>query len=196
MSQIVKHALFGLAVLGICAAWQVPHCGAQSASSTDVKEPSKKVGRLKSASLRLMEKPFEPIVELEESEMEIRDQDGTESEDFPGVLNRENTQAKVIKESTGFRLPRYFAGLVDTEQRSQIRDIQLQFRSRMAQLEGELEMLRRQEQLEMEQVLTASQRKLLDMKRQQSKISSVASSFVKVSPTEHPDPSESAALED
>lgn len=69
--------------------------------------------------------------------------------------------------STGntLRLPRYFAGLVDQRQREAIYARQLEFRSRIAELEEELARVRQDELMALEELLTDSQRKLLSQKR-------------------------------
>jgi hypothetical protein len=67
------------------------------------------------------------------------------------------------------RLPRYFSGLVDQQQRMLIQEIQVRYRSRIAELAKEMELLRGQQMREMEQVLTDAQLKLLNKKREQSR---------------------------
>lgn len=75
---------------------------------------------------------------------------------------------KAANASNNLRLPRYYSGLVDQAQRAQILEIQLQYRTRISELEEELSRLRADESQALEKVLTESQRKLLDRKRTQA----------------------------
>lgn len=70
--------------------------------------------------------------------------------------------------SNNLRLPRYFSGIVDQQQRDQIHAIQLEYRTKIAELEEELNRTRQDELQALERVLTDSQRKLLEKKRAQS----------------------------
>ncbi|MFO0942782.1 MAG: hypothetical protein U0930_18745 [Pirellulales bacterium] len=74
------------------------------------------------------------------------------------------------KSSTAtLRLPRYFSGIIDQEQREQIQSIQLEYRTKIDELEKELARVRQDEMQSLEKVLTESQRKLLEKKRNQGK---------------------------
>jgi hypothetical protein len=68
------------------------------------------------------------------------------------------------------RLPRYFSGIVDQQQRIVIQEIQRRYRNQIEALETELELLRGQQLREMETVLTDSQLKLLNQKREQTRM--------------------------
>jgi len=68
------------------------------------------------------------------------------------------------------RLPRYFSGIVDQQQRMVIQEIQRRYRNQIEALETELELLRGQQLREMEAVLTDSQLKLLNQKREQTRM--------------------------
>jgi TolA-binding protein len=65
-------------------------------------------------------------------------------------------------------LPRFFAGLVDDEQREQIYAIQASYQDQIEALEKELATLKEAELSEMEKVLTAAQRKELETLRSES----------------------------
>jgi hypothetical protein len=123
--------------------------------------------------------------------------DGQEREDIDGRPSNSNgaskskAAVKLPKRPAYLRLPRYFAGLVDEQQRSQIQEIQLQFRSRITKLEQELGELKQEEQQAIEQVLTPAQRKLLDKKRLPS-----AASDVELDTSDHVDPSSDRTPED
>ncbi len=67
------------------------------------------------------------------------------------------------------RLPRYFSGIVDEDQREQCLAIQLEYRQKVAELEEELSRVRQDEMTALEKVLTDSQRKLLEKKRSEGK---------------------------
>jgi len=108
-------------------------------------------------------------------------QDAVESEDFPGQTNSKATAPRVSKGPSAARLPRFFGGIVDQQQRLQIQEIQLQFRDRITELDAKLKALRQEELQAMEQVLTASQRKLLEKKRQESRPTRIATSKSPVS---------------
>jgi hypothetical protein len=130
------------------------------------------------------------------SEPVAEQRDGQESEDIDGPSNsngasKSKAGVKLPKRPAYLRLPRYFAGLVDEQQRSQIQEIQLQFRSRITKLERELGELKQEEQQAIEQVLTPAQRKLLDKKRLPS-----AASGVELDPSDHVDPSSDRTPED
>lgn len=86
--------------------------------------------------------------------------------DEAGRLQLERGQRPTIS----VRLPRYFAGIVDQQQRSVIQAIQLRYRHQIEALEKELESLRGQQLHEMEAVLTESQLKLLNQKREQARL--------------------------
>jgi hypothetical protein len=94
--------------------------------------------------------------------------------DEPEESTRSETQPITMR-STTMRLPRYFAGIVDQQQRMLIQEIQLSFRDRIELLEQELEQLRLEQMTEIEGVLTEAQRKLLDQKRDQSRMARAAS---------------------
>ena len=68
--------------------------------------------------------------------------------------------ASASKAATG-RLPRYFASLVDEEQREEIYEIRISFREKFEALEKELAELKESEMSAMEKVLTTTQRKKL-----------------------------------
>jgi Spy/CpxP family protein refolding chaperone len=61
----------------------------------------------------------------------------------------------------GGRLPRFFASLVDDEQRQQMYEIRESYRPQIEALEKQLDELRAKELTAMEKVLTAAQRKQL-----------------------------------
>lgn len=67
------------------------------------------------------------------------------------------------------RLPRFFSGIVDQQQREAIYAVQLEYRARIAELEEELARVKQDELAKMESLLTDSQRKLLAKKRTQSR---------------------------
>jgi Spy/CpxP family protein refolding chaperone len=69
--------------------------------------------------------------------------------------------AAAKQEMSGGRLPRYFAGLVDDEQREEIYQIQLKYREQIQELEKELAELEQEQLGAMEKVLTTTQRKEL-----------------------------------
>lgn len=71
--------------------------------------------------------------------------------------------------SSKLRLPRYFSGIVDEDQREQCLAIQLEYRQKVAELEEELSRVRQDEMSALEKVLTDSQRKLLEKKRTEGK---------------------------
>ena len=71
--------------------------------------------------------------------------------------------------SSKLRLPRYFTGIVDEDQREQCLAIQLEYRQKVAELEEELSRVRQDEMTALEKVLTDSQRKLLEKKRSEGK---------------------------
>ncbi|MEM8667825.1 MAG: hypothetical protein AAGG48_09940 [Planctomycetota bacterium] len=65
------------------------------------------------------------------------------------------------QESVGGRLPRYFASLVDDEQREEIYQIQAKYRKQITELEEELAELEMEQLEAMEKVLSTTQRKEL-----------------------------------
>lgn len=74
------------------------------------------------------------------------------------------------------RLPRYFASLVDQEQRDEIYQIRATYREQLAALEQELADLKEAEMSAMEKVLTTTQRKKLDEMRASAEKSAKAKS--------------------
>lgn len=91
----------------------------------------------------------------------------TESE-VQSSANKQAVKPTTSKKIPVLRLPRYFAGLINQDQRIQIQDIQLEYHSKIAELEEELKSLKRSEMDALEQILTPSQRKLLEKKRLQA----------------------------
>ena len=63
------------------------------------------------------------------------------------------------------RLPRYFAGLADERQRAEIHKIQAEYQDQIDRLEKELAALVQAQRTAVEAVLTDSQRKLLQKRR-------------------------------
>ncbi len=87
----------------------------------------------------------------------------------------ESLQPKSKQMLTG-RLPRYFASLINEEQRQAIYRIQHSVRQEVDMLEQQLASLKRSEMTQIESVLTAAQREQLELLR--SKTSSSSSSSV------------------
>jgi hypothetical protein len=79
-----------------------------------------------------------------------------------------NPELKVTSESRGTvkgRLPRYFASLVNSEQRIEIYLIQAKFRDQISELKQQLEKLESKQMQDIEAVLTTGQReKLFDFR--------------------------------
>lgn len=75
--------------------------------------------------------------------------------------SKSGKSAAVKKEAGSGRLPRYFASLVNEEQRDEIYQIQLKYREKIEELEKELAELEMEQLEAMEKVLTTSQRKEL-----------------------------------
>ena len=100
-------------------------------------------------------------------------QDGAKSkiDSAKSAATSANTKSSPSNKASGnvLRLPRYFSGIVDQEQREQIQAIQLEFRTKIEELEKELARVRQDEMQSLEKVLTESQRKLLEKKRAQGK---------------------------
>jgi hypothetical protein len=101
-------------------------------------------------------------------------EESTRPETQPITTQPITTQPTTMRPAT-MRLPRYFAGIVDQQQRMLIQEIQLSYRDRIELLEQELEQLRLEQMTEIEGVLTGAQRKLLDQKRDQSRMARAAS---------------------
>ncbi|MBX3422834.1 MAG: hypothetical protein KF752_14870 [Pirellulaceae bacterium] len=78
---------------------------------------------------------------------------------------KQATDIDALPEAPVGRLPRYFAGLVDPEQRDRIRELQADFRQRIEELTQQLDRLKQEELAACEEVLTDAQRKLLQRKR-------------------------------
>lgn len=74
-------------------------------------------------------------------------------------MTSKSTSTKAIK-LTG-RLPRYFAAIVDNEQRQEIYQIQANYAKEIDELEKKLEALKAKETSEIEKVLTSTQQKKL-----------------------------------
>ena len=95
---------------------------------------------------------------------------------------------KPAEQSVSFRLPRYFASLVDDEQREKLKKIQAGYHARIVSLRMELDELEQEQLKEMERVLTTSQRKSLlqlrgDAGRNVSRSSSTSKSRTKSRPS-------------
>ena len=96
--------------------------------------------------------------------------------------------SKRTEQSVSFRLPRYFASLVDDEQRAKLKKIQAGYHARIVSLRMELDELEQEQLKEMERVLTTSQRKSLlqlrgDAGRKVSRSSSTSKSRTKSKPS-------------
>ena len=73
--------------------------------------------------------------------------------------------AEVEVGKVSFRLPRYFAAIIDSEQRAEIQEIQASYHERIAALQQQLDELEAAQLKELEGVLTAAQRKTLAERR-------------------------------
>ena len=86
---------------------------------------------------------------------------------------QENSERKVTsdsRETVKGRLPRFFASLVNNEQRIEIYLIQAKFRDQISELKQQLEELESKQMRDIEAVLTAEQReKLLDFRNSSRK---------------------------
>ncbi len=90
-----------------------------------------------------------------------------------------STKGKTTRNSG--RLPRYFASLVDDEQRQEIYKIQASYREKIEELEAELAKLEVAQMSEIEEVLTATQLKKLSGLREDAAASSAPKSAAKAS---------------
>jgi hypothetical protein len=89
------------------------------------------------------------------------------------TMDSNNSLLMGEQRSNNLRLPRFFAKLVDEQQRESILAIQLEYQSRLNELERELERVRQDEVAAIEKVLTDSQRKLLSQRRAEAKAKSL-----------------------
>lgn len=80
--------------------------------------------------------------------------------------NRTADSAETQKRT--FRLPRYFSSIVDDEQKSEIREIQISYYDKIQALRTELAELQAEELEELEAVLTSTQRKTLNEMRSEA----------------------------
>ncbi|MDG2219962.1 MAG: hypothetical protein P8L85_01180 [Rubripirellula sp.] len=81
--------------------------------------------------------------------------------DKKSTSRKTSKSAAAKQEMSGGRLPRYFAGLVDDDQREEIYQIQSKFREQIQELEKELAELEQEQLGAMEKVLSTAQRKEL-----------------------------------
>ncbi len=86
-----------------------------------------------------------------------------ESKSEKSKSGKKSEAAETAKVS--FRLPRYFASIIDDEQRSEIQEIQASYHDKIVALQQELDELEAAQLKKMEGVLTAAQRKTLDEMR-------------------------------
>ena len=86
------------------------------------------------------------------------------------TTNSERGATSVSRETVKGRLPRYFASLVNSEQRIEIYLIQAKFRDQIAELKQQLEKLESKQMQDIEAVLTTGQReKLFDFRNSSRK---------------------------
>ncbi len=86
------------------------------------------------------------------------------------TTNSERGAETATRETVKGRLPRYFASLVDSEQRIDIYLIQAKYRQQITELKQELEKLETKQMQDIEGVLTADQRdKLVEMRKSSRK---------------------------
>lgn len=121
----------------------------------------------------------------EKSTRSSRGSKATASRDMSAETKSAETKSRksaTARQGPSGRLPRYFASLVDEEQRAEIYEIQDSFREKLAALQKELAELKESEMSAIEEVLTATQRKkLAEMRASAGKSTSSKASTSKAS---------------
>ena len=76
--------------------------------------------------------------------------------------SKSTEKSEAVETTTvSYRLPRYFASIIDDEQRSEMQEIQASFHEKIAAIQQELDELEAARMKALEGVLTTSQRKML-----------------------------------
>lgn len=85
----------------------------------------------------------------------------SDSDDSRVSVSKASRSESASRAAPKGRLPRYFASLVDKDQRAEIYEIRASFRKKLETLQKELAELKESEMASIEEVLTATQRKKL-----------------------------------
>ncbi len=96
-------------------------------------------------------------------------QDKTQNKTQGANAPSEQGVASDSREAVKGRLPRYFASLVNSDQRTEIYRIQAKFRDQIAELKQQLEKLESKQMQDIEAVLTTGQREKLNDFRNSSR---------------------------
>ena len=125
-------------------------------------------------------------------------QEKTQERPLGGKGNSEGKVTSDSRETVKGRLPRYFASLVNSEQRIEIYLIQAKFRDQISELKQQLEELESRQMRNIEAVLTPAQReKLFDFRNSsRKKQSREANAGERRNPTEasHDSPNQTSSI--
>lgn len=162
MFNKLRKATLATLVCGLAFCAGLPSSTAQDQSDISGKSPTKSSASSKAPGSKSTQAKSKP----QQESVQVKNAEPTKSNTKPSTAK----SASQAKGATGnLRLPRYFSGIIDQEQREQIHSIQLEYRTRIDELEKELALVRQDEMQALEKVLTDSQRKLLEKKRSQAK---------------------------
>ncbi len=153
MFRSIGHSFLILALASVCTAAIAQE--KPSESSRDGKTPAARSSSSKSAAA----KPS-----------------SSESDSAQASSGTKRGKSTTTGKKLAGRLPRFFASIVDQEQRDEIYQIQATYREKLAALEQELAELKEAEMSAMEGVLTTAQRKKLDEIRASAEKSAKAKS--------------------
>jgi hypothetical protein len=180
MSKKMSANVVAVVVCGVAALMLLPLTTAQEktngqtkkSATADSSAPSKTVAKSTQSA-----KPAATKVVSDKSveKLSSNDEAPAKSINVDKTSKSSKTAAESPKASGNtLRLPKHFSGIVDQAQREAIYVIQLEYRSKIAELEEELARVRQDELSALEELLTDSQRKLLVKKRAQAQESAKA----------------------
>ncbi len=162
MFSKLRKATLATLVCGLAFGAGLPSSTAQDQRDMSAMSPTKSSTSSKAPGSKSTQAKSKP----QQESVQVKNAEAIKSNPNPSTAK----SASQAKGSTGtLRLPRYFSGIIDQEQREQIHTIQLEYRTKIDELEKELARVRQDELQALEKVLTDSQRKLLDKKRTQAK---------------------------
>lgn len=180
MSKVSRNLVIALAVCSATVFLNLPSLGAQDgakkASLTAMKTAATsgvQAKATKAEGTRSMPAASEEASQATSKSTKTADGTSTVSANKnvvdKNVAAKDSDAEKSKTPSSKLRLPRYFSGIVDEDQRQQCLTIQLEYRQKVTELEEELSRVRQDEMTALEKVLTDSQRKLLEKKRSEGK---------------------------
>jgi hypothetical protein len=180
MSKKMSANVVAVVVCGVAALMLLPLTTAQEKTNGQTKKGATAVSSAPSKTVSKSTQSAKPAANKVVSDKSVEKL--SSNDEAPAISIKADKTPKSSKKAAEspkasgntLRLPRHFSGIVDQEQRDAIYAIQLEYRTKIAELEEELARVRQDELSALEELLTDSQRKLLAKKRSQAQDSAKA----------------------